>query len=53
MTDGIVRDQIGRELRAVYESIPKGGIPDRIWRLLLSMEQVELRQKARPKTARA
>ena len=32
---------IGRQLRATYASIPKGGIPDRIWKLLLLIERQE------------
>ena len=30
---------IGRQLRATYADIPKGGIPDRIWKLLLLIER--------------
>ena len=33
------QDRIGRQLRAMYEDMPKGGIPDRIWRLLLAIER--------------
>lgn len=53
MTDSHVQNHIGRQLRAVYESIPKGGIPDRIWRLLLSIEEAELRRLGKPRPARA
>jgi hypothetical protein len=39
MLDERAQAQIGRHLRTVYDGIPKGGIPRRIWRLLLEMEQ--------------
>ena len=31
--------RIARQLRTLYESMPKGGIPDRIWALLLELER--------------
>ena len=40
------RARIGSQLRAMYEAIPKGGIPDRIWRLLLSVEREEMHRRA-------
>ena len=49
MLDGGERVGIGRQLRAMYESMPKGGIPDRIWKLLLSVERVEMHRKAMEK----
>lgn len=33
---------IGQRLRAENDARPKGGIPSRIWRLLLAIERVEL-----------
>lgn len=39
MLDTNAQQRIGSRLRAVYEEIPKGGIPDRIWRLLLQIER--------------
>ena len=36
---------IGRQLRAENDARPKGGIPDRIWRLLLAIERCELGAK--------
>lgn len=38
MLNEATQDRIGRQLRAIYESIPKGGIPERIWLLLLLIE---------------
>lgn len=32
---------LGGQLRATYANIPKGGIPDRIWKLLLLIERQE------------
>ena len=49
MTDSVVQQKVFGQLRAVYESMPKGGIPDRIWRLLLALEQVELAAKREQK----
>ncbi len=46
MLDRTEQVRIGQELRAMYESIPKGGIPDRIWRLLLSVEREEMHRRA-------
>ena len=40
---------LGRQLRAMYEGIPKGGIPDRIWKLLLRVERLELHRAAKEK----
>lgn len=34
-------DRIGGELRRFYERMPKGGIPERIWVLLLLLEHDE------------
>lgn len=39
MLNETAQDRIGRQLRSMYESIPKGGIPDRIWKLLLQIER--------------
>ena len=36
---------IGKKLRAEHAGRPKGGIPDRIWQLLLAIEQSELKGK--------
>ncbi len=47
MLDRTSQVRIGRHLRAMYEGMPKGGIPERLWKLLLSVEQIELRKKAR------
>lgn len=45
MLDGTAQKRIGKQLRAVYEQIPKGGIPDRIWKLLLTIEKKIDRRK--------
>lgn len=34
-------DLLGREMRKRYDALPKGPIPDRIWRLLLAFEQAQ------------
>lgn len=39
MLDTNAQARIARQLRALYESMPKGGIPDRIWALLLELER--------------
>ncbi len=39
MLDKTTQDALGREMRKRYDARPKGGIPDRIWRLLLAMEK--------------
>lgn len=39
MLSPAARDLIGREMRKRHEERPKGGIPDRIWRLLLDIEK--------------
>jgi len=41
MLSSTVQNQIGHQLRATYANIPKGGIPDRIWKLLLRIEREE------------
>ena len=38
MINDATRDRIGRQLRVTYERMPKGGIPERIWLLLLLIE---------------
>jgi hypothetical protein len=38
MISDATRDRIGRQLRRTYEHMPKGGIPERIWLLLLLIE---------------
>ena len=38
MINEATRDRIGRQLRRTYEHMPKGGIPERIWLLLLLIE---------------
>ena len=45
MTDNVVQQAVFGQLRALYEGMPKGGIPDRIWGLLLALERVELAAK--------
>lgn len=45
MLNSIAQDRIGRKLRATYESIPKGGIPERIWKLLLRIESNQAKPK--------
>jgi hypothetical protein len=49
MTDNVIQQKVFGQLRHVYESMPKGGIPDRIWRLLLALEQVEITTKREQK----
>ena len=46
MINSTAEKLIGKQLRAVYEQIPKGGIPDRIWKLLLTIEKKRDRPKA-------
>ncbi len=57
MLSTIVQNEIGRQLRATYRNIPKGGIPDRIWKLLLCIERQEgaarLVRQARPEARNA
>jgi len=36
---------LGQQLRAENDARPKGGIPHRIWRLLLAIERSELAAK--------
>ena len=38
MLNEATRDWIGRQLRRTYEHMPTGGIPERIWVLLLLIE---------------
>lgn len=38
MLNDATNERIGRQLRAMYEAIPKGAIPERIWLLLLLIE---------------
>ncbi len=46
--DKPARDLIGREMRKRYDLLPKGPIPDRIWRLLLALEHVQSVRAAVP-----
>lgn len=41
MLDKGTRDAIGREMRRQHADVPKGALPDRIWRLLLALEDAE------------
>ena len=43
--DGAVRSEIGSQLRRIYEAIPKGGIPQHLWQLLLTIERTFDRRK--------
>ena len=56
MINDATRDRIGRQLRVTYERMPKGGIPERIWLLLLLIEQdwnAKARQRKDTATARS
>ena len=39
MLDKDTRDSLAREMRKRYDGQPKGEMPDRLWRLLLQLEQ--------------
>ena len=43
--DGAIRSEIGSQLRRAYEAIPKGGIPQHLWQLLLTIERTFDRRK--------
>ena len=56
MINEATRDRIGRQLRRTYEHMPKGGIPERIWLLLLLLEHdwnAKARQRKDTATARS
>ena len=42
MLDKATRDVIGREIRRREAHRPKGGIPDRLWKLLLALEKADV-----------
>ena len=49
MLDTFALSALGRVLRADHAARPKGAIPDRLWKLLLALEQAEKpRSDARP-----
>lgn len=39
MLEDNVQASIGQKLRAMYEEMPKGPMPDRLWSLLLLLER--------------
>lgn len=41
--DATTRAAIGRQLRTIYDRMPKGAIPERIWQLLIEIEKAERR----------
>jgi hypothetical protein len=53
MINDATRDRIGRQLRVTYERMPKGGIPERIWLLLLLIEHDWCAKVQRKDTAAA